>query len=210
MQGRPSACPPDPVALGQVLAALGEMAEEHAPAARAWWAARGHTIPAGVSPWLLGVDKVILPVEDPARRYRITPDILAPLIATSAIAYGVGAAWGLERVQWVRPHKADTRWETWAGGTGQMEDYWPSSLLASSETHLRAAWHHAADAAQDYERAYLRRHGRLLSPDLGLPAPALVPALLRAAVRPVGTPVAAAPVACDHPGSQGVHGGCGA
>lgn len=32
--------PPDPVALAQVIAALAVMAEEHAPAARAWWASR--------------------------------------------------------------------------------------------------------------------------------------------------------------------------
>lgn len=180
------ACPPDPAALAQVIAALAVMAAEHDGAARSWWAARGHVIPANQSPWLLAVEKVILPVEDAERGYTVTPDILAPLIATAAIAYGVGAAWGLERVVWVRPHLADTRWQIRHSGTGRMQDYWPETLLGDPATHLRAAWHHASDAAEDYER-HCRRHGRLLPPHLGLPAPALVPALLGAAAAPTLT-----------------------
>lgn len=200
------ACPPDPVALGQVIATLAEMAAEHDGAARAWWAARGHTIPADQSPWLLAVEKVILPVEDAERGYRVTPDVLAPLVATAAIAYGVGAAWGLERVVWVRPHLADTRWQVRHGGTGRMQDYWPASLLASSETHVRAAWHHAADAAEDHARACFRRFGRLLPPHEVLPAPALVPALLGAAAAPTLTaahrPATAAPTARTAPSGR--------
>lgn len=191
--------PPDVLYETRVRAALLDLVTRHDEGARRWWATRGHIVPATASPLHVAVEKTNPPQEKPrldgrCPGYRqgtlddhrgcwhVTADVAGPLLACAAVEATVRTYWGPWRTSRVRPHSADDRWTKVRGGTGQMEDYYPSSICGGDAemTHVRAAWQIGADSADDYRVALEKLGMTLVPPHEGLP---LVPidGLLRVA-----------------------------
>lgn len=167
--------------------AIVHLARTHHLEAVDWWETNGTPVPAGTSPWLFAVEKVNLPNTSHGRTVTVTE--VASVFATKGIAENIAGryrqATGYDPI-WVRPHKADTRWEKAHGGTGNPYDYYPARILTPyplpadhegefvSMDHpdlcdtglkdLAAAWSVASDAGRDYAKYSGRMNARTVVP----------------------------------------------
>lgn len=167
--------------------AIVRLAVTHQLEALAWWETNGTPVPAGTSPWLFAIEKVNLPNTSNGRTVSVTE--VASVFAAKGIAENIAGRYnqstGYDPI-WVRPYKADTRWETAHGGTGNPYDYYPARILDPyplpadhqgefvSMDHpdlrnlglkdLAAAWSVASDAGRDYAKYSGRMNARTVVP----------------------------------------------
>lgn len=155
-----------------------------------WWETNGTPVPAGTSPWLFAVEKVNLPNTSHGRTVTVTE--VASVFAAKGIAENIAGryrqATGYDPI-WVRPYKADTRWEHRDEDdriTGNPYNYYPARILDPyplpadhqgefvSMDHpdlcntglkdLAAAWSVASDAGRDYAKYSGRMNARTVVP----------------------------------------------